>query len=150
MEFDVLYWHWLVLGMGLMMVEIFLPSFMALWFGLGAVLVGLLLLAVPQLSLSWQLLIWTFFSVVLTYLWFHYFKPMSIDRTMAGLSREAIVGEVGMVISLPQDSRRGRLRFSMPILGSEEWDIICEEPLVLGERVVVQDVAGNALLVRKQ
>lgn len=149
MEFDVLYWHWLVLGMLLMLVEIFLPSFTALWFGLGACLVGLLMLLVPGLSLSWQLLIWTICSVAFTFLWFRFFKPLSIDRTKAGLSREAILGEVGMVIALPQGGRRGRLRFPMPMLGSEEWDFICEEPLALGERVAVVDVSGNALLVRR-
>ena len=39
------YWYWLVFGMALMAVEIFLPSFTALWFGSGAIVVGLLLRA---------------------------------------------------------------------------------------------------------
>ena len=44
MGIQLLYWHWLVLGMLLVAGEIFIPSFNILWFGLGALLVGLLLL----------------------------------------------------------------------------------------------------------
>ena len=45
-EFVVLYWHWIVLGIALMAIEILLPSFVALWFGAAAVVVGVLLLCV--------------------------------------------------------------------------------------------------------
>ena len=132
------------------MFEIALPSFTALWFGLGAVLVGLLMLLVPELSLSWQVFIWTVSSALATFLWFRYFKPRAIDKTMAGLSREAILGEIGLVIAAPQGDRRGKLRFSLPMLGAEEWDIICEQEVVPGDRVAVVDISGNALIVKKQ
>jgi membrane protein implicated in regulation of membrane protease activity len=39
MDIQLLYWHWLVIGMILVVGEIFIPSFTILWFGLGA-LVG--------------------------------------------------------------------------------------------------------------
>ena len=149
MDFIPQYWHWLVLGMVLLMFEIVLPSFTALWFGAGALLVGGLLFIFPALEVNWQLFIWGVSSAVATFLWFRYLKPRAVDKTMAGLSKEAIVGEVGMVIAVPRDRKRGRLRFPVPILGSEEWDIICQQPLELGDRVVVSDLAGNALIVTK-
>ena len=40
MELQMLYWHWLVLGVVLIVAEIFIPSFTILWFGLGALVVG--------------------------------------------------------------------------------------------------------------
>jgi hypothetical protein len=69
---------------------------------------------------------------------------------MAGLSREAILGEIGHVIVSPHNGKRGRLRFSMPILGADEWDIICEQDIKLGDRVVVVDISGNTLVVNKK
>lgn len=150
MEMELLYWHWLVLGMLLVMIEIFLPSFTALWFGAGAILVGVLLYFYPDMTSSWQLFIWAVSSASATALWFLFLKPRSVNRTMAGLSREAIVGEVAMVILVPQEGRRGKLRFPVPILGSEEWDFICEKPVQLGERIVVADVSGNSLIVTPQ
>tara|TARA_B110000495_G_C22928488_1_gene542682 strand:- start:264 stop:716 length:453 start_codon:yes stop_codon:yes gene_type:complete len=150
MGFEIVYWHWLVLGMALMMIEIVLPSFIALWFGAGAVLVGLLLLISPELVLEVQILIWIAASVVFTWLWFKYLKPKAIDKTKAGLSREAIVGQTGLVISKPLDNKRGELRFSIPILGNEEWDFICDQDVESGDRVVIRDVSGNTLIVAKK
>lgn len=150
MEFEIVYWHWLVLGMVLMMFEIILPSFIALWFGAGAVLAGLLLLVFPDLALELQMLIWVAASVVFTWLWFKYLKPKAIDKTKAGLSREAIIGQTGLVIAKPLENKRGELRFSTPILGSEEWAFICDETVESGDRVVVKDVSGNTLIVAKK
>lgn len=36
MDFQMLYWHWLVIGMLLIIGEIFVASFTMFWFGLGA------------------------------------------------------------------------------------------------------------------
>ena len=37
-------------------------------------------------------------SILCTILWFKFIKPLSIDKTKAGLPREATIGQVGMVI----------------------------------------------------
>lgn len=146
---DIAYWHWIVFGVVLVLFEIVVSTFFILWFGLAAILVGLLLFVVPALALHWQILLWTLLSVVAATAWFRYLKPLAVDRTKAGLSREAIVGEVGQVIQAPREELRGRLRFPVPVLGAEEWTIISREPVAAGDRVRVVDVAGNALVVEK-
>ena len=146
---EILYWHWVLLGVGLMLLEIALPSFTALWFGLAAIVVGALLFVLPETELSVQVIVWTLLSSLLTWLWFRYLKPLSIDKTKAGLSREAIVGEVGQVLEVPTDHRRGKLRFPAPVLGSDEWLIISRDDLAIGDRVKVVDVSGNSLIVAK-
>lgn len=149
MPLEILYWHWLVLGMGLVLFELVLPSFTALWFGAGAIVVGLLLLAFPSLPLTVQVLGWALLSILFTVLWFKYLKPLSVDKTKAGLSKEAIMGETGQVLSLPHESRRGTLRFPAPVLGSDEWPFISQDDLAIGDRVRVTDVSGNSLIVSK-
>lgn len=144
------YWHWLVLGMLLIGMEIFLPTFVTLWFGVGALIVGVLLLAFPDTAFTWQMLVWSLGSAAFTWAWFGYFKRRSPNRTMAGLSREAILGETGHVISAPFGNKRGVLRFATPKLGAEEWQFICEQPVVVGDRVAVDEVSGNTLLVSKR
>ena len=146
---EILYWHWIVLGIGLILLEIPLPSFTSLWFGAAAIVVGLLLLFIPGMSFTLQVLIWTVLSVLLTWLWFRYLKPLSIDKTKAGLSREAIVGEVGQVMTVPSGERRGVLRFPAPVLGADEWLFISQDSLASGDRVRVIDVSGNSLIVTK-
>ncbi|MFA7553217.1 MAG: NfeD family protein [Spongiibacteraceae bacterium] len=149
MPFEVVYWHWIILGAILIVSEMVLATFFILWFGVAAILISLLLLVFPSLSLAWQVTIWTLFSVLFAVAWFKFLKPLSVDKTKAGLSREAIVGETGQVIIAPTDDRRGHLRFSVPVLGNDEWEILSEDVLAAGDRVQVIDVSGNALLVKK-
>jgi hypothetical protein len=150
MEFKILYWYWLVLGMLLIIAEIFIPSFTVFWFGLGAIIVALLLWLLPALAFSWQLFIWAIASIVFTFLWFKFFKPLMTDRTKAGISREAALGESGQVIRIPQEGRRGVVRFATPLLGADEWPFICEQKVSSGDRVFVKDISGNTLLVEKR
>lgn len=55
------FWHWIALGLGLMAVEMLVPSFFFLWLGAAALAVGLIMLAVPDLWWSHQ---WTLFAVL--------------------------------------------------------------------------------------
>ena len=125
MGFTPLYWHWLVFGMLLAIAEIFVPSFTIFWFGLGAIIVGGALYFFEHLSFSWQLFIWAVASCLFTFLWFKLFKPLMFDRTKAGISREAILGESGRVVKAPVEGKDGIVRFTMPLLGSDEWPFIC-------------------------
>jgi len=144
----ILWYHWLILGLLLMLGEMLLPSFTLFWFGLAAMAVAVLLFLMPGLGLSVQLLVWACGSIVFTVLWFRYFKPTMIDKTGAGISREAVVGETGIVIKPPQDELRGVVRFSIPLLGSDEWEFICRKECRVGDRVEVLDVSGNTLIVQ--
>ena len=106
MHFVPVAWHWLVLGMILIIAELFVPSFTIFWFGLGGLLVALCLWLLPNLAASWQLFIWAVASSFFTFLWFHYFRRMMPDRTKAGVPLEAIVGESGQVIRAPEETAR--------------------------------------------
>ena len=149
MDIAVQYWHWLVFGMILIIAEIFVPSFTIFWFGLGGLLVAGLMLLFSGISFTWQLFIWAIASCVFTFLWFRFIRPRMTDRTKAGISREAAVGETGQVIQAPEDGRRGKVRFTIPLLGSEDWPFICDGPVSVGDRVTVSDISGNTLVVKK-
>lgn len=140
-------WHWLVLGIVLMIVEMFIPTFASLWFGAAAIIVAALAWLLP-ISILWQVLIWLGLAVLLMIAWFKYIKPLSVDRTKAGLGGSVIIGETGMLIVKPQGNQLGRVRFSVPIVGADEW--FCrtrEQGVEVGDRVVVIDISGNELIV---
>lgn len=149
MELQVLYWHWLIFGAILVISEIFIPNFTVFWFGLGGIIVAVALWALPTMAVSGQLLLWAAASCLFTVAWFKYVKPRMADRTTAGISREAVIGEAGQVIRTPAGKNRGQVRFTTPLLGADEWSFICEEPVELGERVFVKDISGNTLIVKK-
>ena len=144
------YWHWIVFGMLLILTELLVPSFTIFWFGLAGLIVGGVLLVAPTTTFTWQLFLWALGACLMTFLWFKFFKPLMADRTKAGISREAIVGEAGQVINAPSQDQRGMLRFTTPVLGSEDWPFICEQAVAVGDRVVVTDISGNTLIVAKR
>lgn len=143
------FWHWVIFGIALMISEAFLGSFFVFWFGAAAIVVGVVLYLAPELSLAIQLLLWGALSSIAAFGWFRYLKPLSPDRTKAGLSRESLLGEIGQVLSPPSGEKRGMLRFPAPVLGSDEWLIISQDNLLPGDRVNVVDVSGNTLIVKK-
>ena len=143
------YWLWIAAGVALMIAEVFLGNFFVFWAGLAAVLVGFVVLIVPELAMASQITIWALLSTLLGVGWFRYVKPLSRDRTKAGLSREALIGQVGQVLRPPTGNARGLIRFTVPVLGSDEWQILSEDHLAIGDRAHVTDLSGNALIVRK-
>ena len=149
MEFAFEYWQWIVFGIALMLSEIFIGSFFIVWFGAAAVVVGLLILPLPNMSGTAQLVIWAISSASFALAWFKLIKPLNIDKTKAGLSKEALLGEVGQVLQVPSGDKRGKVRFPAPVLGSDEWLIISHEAASIGDRVSVVDLSGNALIVKK-
>ena len=137
MEFVIQDWHWLAFGMLLVMAEVFIPSFTIFWFGLGAVIVAAILWWVPDFAVSWQLVVWALSSSLFAALWFRFLKPLMVDRTKAGIAREAISGESGQVIKVPQPGGRGVVRFTTPLLGDDEWDFICDSDAENHNRVTM-------------
>ncbi len=149
MEFELLYWHWIVMGVILMLSEIFLGSFFIFWFGAAALSVGFAMLVIPGMSEAAQIIVWAFSSTIFAVGWFKFIKPLSIDNTKAGLSKEALLGEIGQVLDPPSGDKFGKLRFPAPVLGSDEWLIISQDDLAVGDRVSVIDLSGNSLIVAK-
>ena len=148
MEFIFEPWHWFVLGVLLILSELVLPAFAALWFGIAAIMVGVLLWLFPMMGFTTQLVTWIILSVLCTLLWFKFIKPLSTDKTKAGLSREATIGQVGMVIQTHMEHDLITVRFPMPVLGSDEWNCRSLEPVQVGDRVRVIDILGNDLVVK--
>ena len=142
------WWHWVLGGLGLVLLELALPSFFVIWFGLGALLVGLSMLALPALSLTAQIALWIITSVVLVVLWFSVFKR-SQHKTLIGTAAGEVIGEVGLLVSAVAPFQRGKVRFQRPLLGAEEWVCMAETAITAGERVRVVSVEGSFIKVAK-
>ena len=148
MDIQMLYWHCLVLGLLLVVGEIFIPSFTILWFGLGALVVGLVELLIPM-SLSVQILLWTVSSVVFTLVWFKIIKVKMAQGNRGEEARNDAIGASGLVTKLPTQSTQGRIRFSTPVMDSDEWEFSCDSVVELGDRLHIKEVSGNFLVVTK-
>jgi inner membrane protein len=143
---EILWWHWIVLGIVLMLLELAVPAFFLIWFGAAAVLVGVAVAMFPSFPFAWQVVTWTVCSLVLVWFWFKVFRR-GYHKTRAGLSRGSFIGEVGLVTRDIRSYEKGQIRFQKPILGDDLWECVADDEIRTGERVRVLDVEGNILKV---
>lgn len=140
--------HWAILGVLLTVSELLVPAFVLVWFGLGALVVALLLALVPDMAFTPQLLIWTVSSVAMVLSWFKIFKPHQ-HKILAGRSQAEAIGEVGLLTADVEPFRKGQVRFQTPLIGADVWDCIADEAIKAGARVKVVSVEGSILKITK-
>ena len=93
---EIEFWHWWVAAIVLVVVEIFAPGTVALWMAISAAAVGLLLLAVPELTWQTQLIVFAVLSVATVIGWRTYQLryPTVSDQPMLNRRGEQYVGRV--------------------------------------------------------
>jgi len=138
-------------GLGLGLLELFVASFFVIWFGLGALLVGMAMLLIPTMAFSTQILLWTVASVAMAALWFKVLRK-DPGKTRSGQADE-VLGEIGVLVRAVEplgiESARGEVRFQKPVMGSDVWPCLADEAIAAGERVRVLAVDGQMLKVGK-
>ena len=147
---ELVWWHWLALGLLLIGLELLLPAFYLLWFGLGALLTGLVVALAP-LGLAGQLMLWSGASLLMVMAWMKFFR--NPDRTSSGQAKEGALGMVGLVTrgvgELGQAIGQGEILFQRPVLGSDRWPAVADHPIAAGARARVVDVLGQTLKIEK-
>ena len=141
------WWHWITLGLVLTMAEMAVPAFFIVWFGLAAVVVGLILLAAPDLALPTQILLWSVLAAALVGLWFRYLRPRTVSAV--GTSAANVTGEVGVMVGDITPETRGQVRFQKPLLGADLWECYAEMAIRAGERGRIVAVEGSYIKVEK-
>ena len=142
---DMLWYHWMILGLVLGLLELMITSFYVVWFALGALLVGLVLLVYP-IGMTAQIVLWTLASIAMTVLWFKVFRQN--DKTRSGTA-DAALGEFGVMAHAVEPMGRGEVRFQNPVMGSDTWPCVSDEAIGAGQRVKVVAVDGQLLRVGK-
>jgi len=138
----VSYWHWLVLGVVLVILEIFSPGVFFLWLGVAAGLVGLLLIVWPTLEWPYQWLLFSLFSLLSVLASRRYLKrhPIATDEPTLNRRGEQYVGR-RFTLSVPIVNGSGRIR-----VDDSTWKITGPD-CPAGARVQVTAVNGVVLEV---
>lgn len=141
---------WIVLGLILIVAEVFSSGFVLLWFGIGALAAAFVgLLGVDSLAL--QFLIFAVVSIGLTAasrtIFLNYFSREKTGESLR-TGVEGLPGKTGIVVS----SSRGALNEGAVKVFGSTWTAYPaegEEPLEAGERVRVERMEGASLYVRR-
>lgn len=139
------WWHWAVTGIVLILAELAVPAFVLIWFGLGALVVSLVV-GVTGIGLTAQLAVWMVASVSFTVGWFKVFRT-DRHKTRVGMSDPVLLGEVGLLSRGVAPFEKGEVRFQKPMLGTDIWPCIADESIIAGERVKVVGVEGSLVKV---
>jgi len=111
------WWHWAVGGIALVVAELVVPSFVLIWFGVGALAVALMA-AMVDAGLTAQLAVWLVVSLALVAAWFKVFRP-NMHKTKVGMADAGVVGEIGMLVRDVAPYELMKLRLLNPILGAD-------------------------------
>lgn len=139
---------WIVLGVCLIVAEIFTLGFFLFWFGIGSLAAALV--AFLGLGIGWQFLVFTVVSVVLTMLSRTIFSKYYShnDEPVYKTGVDALPGQIGTVTS----ASKGSLKSGEVKVYGSVWTAFPEDenrPLVEGEKVEVVSVKGASIYVRR-
>lgn len=136
-------WSWIVGGLILLALEIFVPGGFLLWLGISGMVVGVLTLLTP---LSWpvQWLIFGVLALVTITLWIRFTRSRKSNTDRPYLNRRAD-RYVGHEAVLEQAIAQG---FGRIILGDTVWRVAGPD-LPVGSRVRIVGSDGNVLRVER-
>jgi membrane protein implicated in regulation of membrane protease activity len=140
----MIWWYWILFGLGLLVLELFLPSgFFIFFFGVGALLTGALVGFIIELDPSLQWAFCSIVSIILAlscrkFLMGKLLSPYSFNNNPEG--REVIVSEGVSVGASGSCEFRGS-RWTIRNAG--------DQPLEKGDKAIVERREGLALIVRK-
>ncbi|MFA5591996.1 MAG: NfeD family protein [Micavibrio sp.] len=142
---DLAYWHWLVFGLVLVILEIFVPAAIFLWPGIAALITAAIAFMLPDAPWTVLVLVWAFFSVALAFGWQVYKKLYKRPEQHPTINRR---GEqyVGRHFTLPSDivNSHGEIRAD-----DTRWRIVCDHDLPAGTKITVTAVEGTTLRVEE-
>lgn len=133
---------WLIIGVSVLIVEMFTLTFYLLWLGLGA-LAGLLVAVLLPEAYALQILTACLAAIALTVLT----KPLTRRlRNNAGFRDviDELVGKEGVVVEPIGDETVGIVR-----VGNESWSARADGPVAQGEKVIVLSRSSTTLEVQK-
>ena len=139
---NALYWHWWVLAVAFVILEVFSPGVFFIWMGVGAAVTGVALLLAPGLDWSWQLLLFAAVSVASVLLSRQILerRPIKTDQPRLNRRGEQYVGRL-FTLDEPIVNGQGKIR-----VDDSSWKI--EGPdCAAGTRVRVTGVDGVVLKV---
>ncbi|NKQ40853.1 MAG: NfeD family protein [Sulfurovum sp.] len=141
----IMWWHWIVLGIILLILEMNSGTFLMLGLGVAAVFVGIVDV-LADTSFATDISIWMILSTLSIAAWFKWVKGATVSKT--GQSSYAL-DTTGTVTEDIEALGRGEVIFDTPVLGNSTWHATSKKSLAEGSRVKIVDINGQLIEVQK-
>lgn len=136
-------WHWLSLGIVLLVLDVLGAAGFLLGLGLGAIVVAAVLALLPNLDWQWQLVLFAVFSVLFTWLYWSRFRAVN-EATDQPKLNDRTANLIGSSAELLDDSVGGRGQVQ---IADALWTVTSEEDLPKGTLVEIVAAEGMVLQV---
>lgn len=141
---EVTHWHWLALGITLIVLEMLTGGGFLLWIGLSACAVFVISFIWSSLTFPVELTLFSFGSVTVSVLWWFYIKRHPIESDTPDLNQRA-AQYMGRILTLEEAIVNGRGRVQV---GDTFWRVQGED-MPQGTKVKVVSQEGVILIVEK-
>ncbi len=107
---NIIYWHWLIFAIVLIILEILIPGAYLIWMGVASIVMGILMCIFPHMPILAQVLIFSILSVIIVMMYRIYKKKNPAVTSEPALNRrgeqylgrdftltEPIVGGLGKI-----------------------------------------------------
>ena len=138
---EPVYWNWWLLGVVLMAIEAIVPYFFFLWMGVAALLVGLVLTILPELTWPWQALLFAVLSFGSIVIWQWRLRRYPTQTADSLLNRRGhqYVGRV-FTLDAPVMNGHGKIR-----VDDSTWKVLVDQDCPAGARLRIVGVDGVIL-----
>ena len=141
---SIVWWHWIIVGLVLIISEMATGTFISLGFGIAALVVGAVDVIIP-LGFTYQLGLWIVLSLIVVFALFKWFNSQpTVSST--GQSNYGF-DTLGSVTQAIHPHKRGKVVFDTPVLGNTEWHATSRDELAKGSRIKIVDVNGQLIEV---
>lgn len=136
------HWHWWILAVLLLVMEILAPGTFFMWMSISAGVVGLLVLLAPHMGWEYQVFVFSVLSVASIAVWRAWFRKSTVVTDQPTLNRRS-EQYVGRTFTLAEAivNGQGKIR-----VDDSTWKIHGED-CPAGSRVRVSGVDGVVLIV---
>lgn len=138
---EPIYWNWWILGVVLLVIEATAPGFFFLWMGIAALLVGLTVFIFSGLDWTYQLLLFSVFSIGSILAWrarLHRYPTPTADPLLNRRGHQ-YVGRT-FTLAEPVVNSYGKIR-----VDDSTWKVRVDQDCPAGTRLRITDVDGVLL-----
>jgi len=139
------FWHWLILGVLLVVLEIFAPGVVFMWVGVAALVTGMVAWLAPELAVQWQMIVFAVLSVTSVLGGRAWLKshPMTSDHPTLSQRGQKYVGR-RFTLSEPISGGFGKIK-----VDDTTWKVAGDD-MAAGTLIEVTGVEGTVFLVERR
>ncbi|NOZ42878.1 MAG: NfeD family protein [Alphaproteobacteria bacterium] len=139
------YWTWFIAALVLLGLEMTIPGVIFIWMAIAGVIIGGIMLALPDLSWEIQFILFAIFSIISVFTGRSFLNRNPTESDDITLNQRGLK-YVGQTFNLIRDMENGKGRVRV---GDGHWNVMGDFDAPKGDKVRVTGAEATILIVEK-